>query len=64
MSQVPKYEQIKVILRQRCLDEDIVGTRIPSTQQLSKELEVSVHTIDRAIRDLVQEGLQRPALGA
>lgn len=56
-SPVPLYQQIKDRIRQRITDGSwLPGRRIPSENQLVKELEVSRMTINRALRELNQEG--------
>lgn len=57
MARELKYEQVKQTLRE-CLRKDYrVGEKIPSTAQLHKSLGVSPQTVNRAISDLVEEGL-------
>ena len=55
MGQEPKYTEVKRILRQRIRAEYPAGAKIPSTIELHKALRVSPGTIDRAIRELVDE---------
>ena len=64
MSQKPKYEQVKEILRERIRSSSL-GSRIPSIAKLHKELGVSPGTVNRAVSDLVDEGIleRRPRRG-
>ena len=57
-SYIPKYEQLKRILRQKIKNKEYkLGQAIPSIQQMPDIFKVSKHTIIRAVTDLVQEGL-------
>ena len=58
---LPLYEQIKQKIA-RCIEEGhwSAGSRIPSENELTEDLGVSRMTINRALRELTQEGeLQR-----
>lgn len=59
----PLYQQIKDRILERIADGRWrAGTKIPSENQLVKELEVSRMTVHRALRELAQEGhVQRVA---
>lgn len=58
------YEAIREDLRQKIKDGTYpVGSRIPTKQQLMDEHEVSLNTVDHAIKDLVAEGLLDPRQG-
>ncbi len=63
MAQEAKYERVKQILRKRIRASDGVGSKIPSTAQLHKTLGVSSQTVNRAIRDLVDEGILERQVG-
>jgi len=52
-----KYEHVKEILRKRIRADYRVGSKIPSTMVLHKKLGVSPQTVNRAIRDLTDEGI-------
>jgi len=52
-----KYEQVKEALRKRFRTDYAVGEKVPSTLQLHKDLRVSPQTVNRAVSDLVEEGL-------
>ena len=57
-SYIPKYEQLKRILRQKIKSKEYkLGQAIPSMQQMPDIFKVSKHTVIRAVTDLVQEGL-------
>jgi len=56
VEQKPKYEQVKDILRER-IRSSAVGSRIPSIAKLNRELGVSPGTVNRAVSDLVEEGI-------
>lgn len=57
MARQLKYEQVKEELRKRFRTQYEVGAKVPSTLRLHKDLGVSPQTINRAISDLVEEGL-------
>lgn len=58
MSVVYPFEKMKLELRQRILaGEWAFGSRLPSSRQLARQYACSVNTVERAIRDLVTEGL-------
>lgn len=53
----PIYEQIRDAYRQQILSGVLpVGTRMPSVRELSSRLAVNPNTIQRAYRELEQEG--------
>ncbi len=61
----PRYVQIKNEILQRIQTGDLLPEdRIPSEHQLSKKFHVSRLTVQRAIRELVSEGLLRRAQGS
>jgi GntR family histidine utilization transcriptional repressor len=62
-SAVPLYRQIQARIRRRIADgEWVPGRRIPSENELVRQLGVSRMTVHRALRELAQEGqLQRVA---
>lgn len=63
-SPVPLYRQIKDRIRQRITAGSWPpGRRIPSENQLVKELAVSRMTVNRALRELTQEGLLERVAG-
>jgi len=54
----PIYQQIKSIIRQRIADGQwAAGQKLPSENDLVTALDVSRMTINRALRELTQEGL-------
>ena len=54
----PIYEQIKQGLKQMMLDGEIVpGGKLPSVRELAVGLAINPNTIQRAYRELEQEGL-------
>ncbi|EGU40088.1 histidine utilization repressor [Vibrio ichthyoenteri ATCC 700023] len=66
MSQLPLYQQIKnYILEQIDSGQWTVGTRIATELELTKQFSVSRMTVNKALRDLVNDGrLERtPRLG-
>ncbi|MBU8902038.1 MAG: GntR family transcriptional regulator [Victivallales bacterium] len=57
-SYMPKYEQLKQILRQKIKNREYkLGHAIPSERQMPGIFNVSKHTVVRAVTDLVQEGI-------
>lgn len=52
-----KYTNVKELLRQQIGTRYPVGSKIPSTTALQRELGVSAGTVNRALQDLVAEGL-------
>ncbi len=66
MSTVPRYQQIREFIAEK-INSDIwpVGTKIPTEIELTKQFSVSRMTVNKAIRELVIEGvLQRtPRIG-
>ena len=56
MTRQPKYVVVREALRKRVASLE-GGTRIPSTIQLHQEFEVSAQTVNRALQDLVEEGI-------
>jgi len=63
MAQKAKYEQVKEILRKRIRTSHRVGSKIPSTADLHKSLGVSQQTVNRAISDLVDDGILERYVG-
>jgi len=54
----PIYQQIKQTIQQKIADGDwIAGQKLPSENELVAALEVSRMTINRALRELTQQGL-------
>lgn len=64
MAQDPKYAQIKKALRRHLRSELTVGSKLPSTLDLQRRFSVSQGTINRAIQDLVGEGLVERRIGS
>lgn len=56
MGREAKYAQVQDALREYIRNHCAVGSRIPSTVTLEQQFGVSAGTINRAIRDLVNEG--------
>jgi GntR family transcriptional regulator len=57
-AQEPLYEQLARIIRDRILSGDIpAGRRVPSQEELIQEHEISVRTVDSAMKLLKAEGL-------
>jgi len=56
MNQELKYVQVKDILTAHIRKNRPVGSKLPSTAELQQELGVSKTTVNRAIKDLVDEG--------
>jgi DNA-binding LacI/PurR family transcriptional regulator len=52
-----KYTKVKELLRQQIGTRYPVGSKIPSTTALHKELGISAGTVNRALQDLVAEGV-------
>ncbi|KXF80499.1 histidine utilization repressor [Enterovibrio coralii] len=66
MSKAPRFQQIKQFLEQQIESEKWpVGTRIPTEAELCEQFSVSRMTVNKAVRDMVNEGwLERtPRLG-
>ncbi|MDD1780803.1 histidine utilization repressor [Enterovibrio sp. ZSDZ35] len=66
MSSAPRFKQIKQFLEQNISSgEWSVGTRIPTEAELCEQFSVSRMTVNKAVRDLVNDGwLERtPRLG-
>jgi len=57
MSRKLKHVQVKEALREHIRTRHPVGSKIPSTTDLHKTFGVSQGTINRALRDLVEEGI-------
>lgn len=53
---VPKHEQLRALLEQRCTDGLEPGAALPSERQLCEEYGVSRITVREALRQLVAEG--------
>lgn len=57
-SPVPLYLQIASCIRRAIADGRVrPGTRLPATRDLAAELDVNVHTVQRAYGELKEEGL-------
>lgn len=57
MMNMPKYMWVKGRIQEEILDEDIlVGEKIPSEAELTKQFSVSRHTIRQAIAELENDG--------
>ena len=55
---VPIYLQIKSMINQQIIaGKYALGAKLPSVRDLSVQLEVNINTIQRAINELVQEGV-------
>lgn len=55
---VPIYLQIKSLINQQIIaGKYALGAKLPSVRDLSVQLEVNINTIQKAINELVQEGL-------
>lgn len=55
---VPIYLQIKSLINQQIIaGKYALGAKLPSVRDLSVQLEVNINTIQRAINELVQEGV-------
>lgn len=52
-----KYESLREILRQRAKQEFTPGAKFPTQRALMAEYGVSLATVDRALRDLVADGI-------
>lgn len=59
------YQQIKVDLEQLIENEWLAGQRLPPIKRLAEQLSVGQSNLNRAIRELVRQGLlvSRPGLG-
>lgn len=54
---VPIYYQIKNYLYHRMVAGDLqLGEKIPAVRQLAVDLTVNVNTVQRALREMIQEG--------
>ncbi|NMD57466.1 MULTISPECIES: GntR family transcriptional regulator [Tsukamurella] len=53
---IPKHEQLRALLEQRCADDLVPGAALPSERQLCEEYGVSRITVREALRQLVAEG--------
>ncbi len=53
---IPKHEQLRALLEQRCAAELESGAALPSERQLCEEYGVSRITVREALRQLVAEG--------
>lgn len=53
---IPKHEQLRALLEQRCADGLEPGAALPSERQLCEEYGVSRITVREALRQLVAEG--------
>lgn len=55
---VPIYLQIKSLINQQIIaGKYALGAKLPSVRDLSVQLEVNINTIQKAINELVQEGV-------
>jgi GntR family transcriptional regulator len=63
-SQAWPYEQVAGMIRER-IAAKTWGPKLPSIMAISEELDVAPNTVQRAIRELVSEGLviTRPGRG-
>lgn len=62
----PLYVQVRESIKSEILNKELLpGERLPTEEELSKQLSVSVGTIKDALLDLVREGfiIRRPRLG-
>ncbi|MET4806352.1 histidine utilization repressor [Limibacillus sp. MBR-115] len=61
----PLYRRVKEYIAERILDASwAVGTRIPSENDLTEQFSVSRMTVNRALRELTDEGLLHRIKGA
>ena len=58
-----RYQEIKQMLHERILGMD-VGSKLPSRPELSRLLDSSRATVDKAIRELTEEGLLTSRFGS
>lgn len=64
MSQVPRYEQVKRLIRQFIQDRNLKeGTPLPSEREWAQRLQVSQMTVNRALKELAQEGVVARLIG-
>lgn len=66
MSRTPRYQQIKQFIVDGIADQTYgVGGKIPTEQELARRFDVSRMTVNKAIRDLVQENrlVRYPGIG-
>ncbi len=55
---IPIYLQIKSLINQQIIaGKYALGAKLPSVRDLSVQLEVNINTIQKAINELVQEGV-------
>lgn len=55
---IPVYIQILTFLKERIIKKDLkVGDKMPSVRELAKELKVNPNTVQRAYRELENEGI-------
>lgn len=60
----PLWQQLAASLRDSISDGEFpVGSRIPSKKTLAQEHQVSITTVDRAVRELKGEGILDPEKG-
>lgn len=61
----PLYRRIKTEIRQRIYNGDWkIGDQVPTEQELVKQMQASRMTVNRALRELTQEGLLRRQQGS
>ncbi len=66
MSNSPRYQQIKSFIQSGIMQQKLPpGSKIPTEAQLADQFEVSRMTVNKAIRDLVQENVlvRHPGVG-
>ncbi len=63
-SHVPRFEQVKQIVRQFILDNNLrPGDLLPSEREWAQRLQVSQMTVNRALKELEQEGILSRLVG-
>ena len=56
-SHIPIYEQIQVSIISMIIDGDLEqGTQLPSVRQFASDLTINLHTVNKAYKNLENEG--------